>query len=73
MESSIVEFHQYFYIPEIQKLTFNLPHVSIIVMFHSVNTRQEAFKYRSYFQYVLFHWDYEERIVAIFAHLIQSE
>ena len=62
MESSIVDFHQYFYIPEIQKLTFNLRHVSIVVMHHSGNTLQEAFKYRSDFQYVLFHWDYEECI-----------
>ena len=30
IESSILEFYQYFYIPDIHKLSFHLPHVRIL-------------------------------------------
>ena len=73
MESPIVDFNQELYIPAIQKLSFNLPHVSIIGKRHCVNTLQELFKRRSNFQYVLCHRDYAERVVVRFAHQIQFE
>ena len=73
MDSSIVDFCQYFYIYEIKKLSFNLPHVRIIETHHCVNTRQEAFKCRSVFQYVLRRRDYEEYVVSRFVHQIQSK
>ena len=70
MESSIVEFHQDFFITEIKSLAFHLSHVRIIGMHHCGNTRQEAFKHRSYIRYVLCRHDYSGRVVAIFAHQI---
>ena len=73
MESSIVDFHQDFYIPAIQELAFHLPHVIIFGTYHCGNTRREAFTCRSAFQYVLFHHDYAEGEVSRFAHQIQSE
>ena len=73
MESSIVEFHQDFYIPEIKKLAFHLPHVCIIGTHKCSNTCKEAFDHSSYFQEVFCHRDDEERVVAIFSHQIQYE
>ena len=72
MESSIVEFHQDFYIHAIYNFEYHLPYVRIIGTHHCGNTRQEAFKRSSVFQYVLFHHDYAERVVASFSHQIQS-
>ena len=40
MKSSIVDFHRDFYIPEIQKLVFQLPHVHIIGTHHCGNMRR---------------------------------
>ena len=73
MDSSIVDFRQYFYIYEIKKLSFHPPHVRIIGTHHCVNTRQEAFKCRSVLKYVLRRRDYEEYVVSIFVHQIQSK
>ena len=73
MESSIVEFHQVFYIPAIQKLAFHLPHLCIIGTNHCGNTYQEAFDRRSEFQDVLCCSDYSERVVSIFSQQIQYE
>ena len=67
MESSIVDFHQYLYIPEIRKFVFCLPHVLILGTHHCGNIRQEAFKCCSYFQYVLWHRYYAESIFSSFA------
>ena len=43
METSILDFHQRFYIPEIQKFSLNLPHIHILGTHHCGNTRQEEF------------------------------
>ena len=73
MESSIVDFHQDLYIPEIQKLSFHLPYVRILVTHHCGNTRQEVFNCCSYFHDVLWHWYYEDCVVDSISHQIQSE
>ena len=73
METTISNFHTSFYIPEIQKLAFHITHVQILVMNHCGESRQTAFKRREYFQDLLCRRDYAERVVAIFAHQIQSE
>ena len=72
IESSVVEFHQQFYINAIQKLVFHLPHVQIIVTYHWGNTWREAFKRSPAYQYVLCHQYYAEPVVDIFVHQIQS-
>ena len=68
-----MDFNQEFYIPEIQKLAFYLPHVCILGMRHCGNMRREAFKRRSDLQDVLCRRDYAESVVARFAYQIQSE
>ena len=73
MESSIVKFHQEFYITTIQKLVFNLPHVRILGTYHHGNTWQEEFKKFSSLQDVLFRPDYAEPVVSRFAHLNKNE
>ena len=73
MEKSIADSHTSFYIPEIQKLSFIRPHVRILGTNHCGNTRHKAFKRRSANQDVLCCSDYSERVVASFAHQIQSE
>ena len=73
MESSIVEFNQDFYIPEIQKLAFHLPYVRILGMHHCGNKRQEKFMRCFDFQDMLWCRDYAEHLVAIFSYQIQSE
>ena len=45
VETSIVEFRQQLYIPEIQKLAFHLPHVHILLTNIGGNTPQEAFNH----------------------------
>ena len=71
VESSIVDFCQDFYIPEIHKLAFHLPYVRILITNQFGNTLQDAFKRRSDFQDVLCRCDYAELVVAIFSHQIQ--
>ena len=73
MESSIVDFHQDFYITKIHKPVFHLPHAFIIETDHCGNTHLVEFKRCSDFQDVLCHSDYAERVAAIFSHQIQSE
>ena len=73
MESSIVDFHWDLYIPAIQKLALNLPHIHIIGTHHCGNTRWEELKCHSAFQNVLCCCDYSERVLSRFAHQIQSE
>ena len=73
METAIYNFHTSFYITEIQKLAFHLPHVHIMGSNHcSVSCRTE-FKRRKSFQTVLCRRDYSEMAVARFIHQIQSE
>ena len=72
METYIDYFHTSLYILEIQKIVFHLPHVRILGTNHSGNTRHEAFKRRRENQYMLCFRGYSERLVASFAHQIQS-
>ena len=71
--TTISDFHTSFYIPSIQKLTFHLPHVHILGTNHCDAMQRTAYKRRELFQDVLCRHDYTERVVAIFAHQIQSE
>ena len=72
METTISNFDTSFYIPEIQKLAFHIPHVQIIVINCCVESLRTAFKRRESFQDVLCRRDYDEREVDIFPHQIQS-
>ena len=73
METKISDFHTRFYIPDIQKLAFYLPHVHILGINHCGEMRCKAFKRRELFQNILCCRDYAERAVAIFANKLQSE
>ena len=73
METNISIFHTSFYIPEIQKLAFHIPHVQILGTNHCGDSRQTTFKSRESFQDVLCCRDYADMVVASFAHQIQSE
>ena len=68
-----MDFRQRLYIPSINRLALNLPHIHIIVTRHCGNTCLEVFKSRAYYQDVLCHRDYIERVVANFSHQIKSE
>ena len=72
-ETKISDFHTSFYIQSIQKLAFHLPHVRILGTNHCGAMRRKAFKRREIFQDLLCSRDYAERLVASFAHQIQSE
>ena len=71
METNVYNFHTSFYIPEIQKLEFHIPHVQIVGTNHSGDSRQTSFKRRESFQDVLYRRDYAERVVASFSNKIQ--
>ena len=73
MENFSSDFHTSFYIPAIQKLDFHLPHVRILVTNHCGEMRRTDLKRCELFQDVLCRRDYSERVVARFAHQIQSE
>ena len=73
METYIADFRTSFYIPEIQKLSFHLPHVRIRGDNHCGKTPCETFKRCSENKDVLCCCDYTKRVVASFAHQIQSE
>ena len=66
METTISNFHTSFFIPEIQKLAFHIPHVQILGTNHCGDSLRTAFKLRESFQDVLCCRDYDERIVAGF-------
>ena len=72
METTISDFHTSFYIPDIQKLYFHLPHVRILGTNHYGEMRRTAFKRRELFQDVICRCDYARRVVASFAHQVQS-
>ena len=72
METTIYNFHISFYIPEIQKLVFQTSHVQILDTNHCGDSCPTVFKLRESFQYVLCCRDYAKRVVASFAHQIQS-
>ena len=69
-ETTISNFHTCFYIPEIQKLEFHIPHVQILGTNHCGDSRQTDFKRRESFQDVLCCRDCADRVVASFAHII---
>ena len=50
METTISDFHKSFYIPDIQKLGFHLPHVRILGTNHCGEMRRTAFKRREFFK-----------------------
>ena len=66
METTISKFHTSFYILDIQKLTFHLPHVQILGTNHWGDSRQTAFKRRKSFQDIICRRDYAMRVVASF-------
>ena len=73
METTISDFHTNFYIPDIPKLAFHLPHVRILGTNHCGEMQRTAFKRHELFQDVLFHRDYAERLVSSFYNQIQLE
>ena len=73
IDTTISDFHTSFYIPTIQKLVFHLPHMRILGTNHCGAMRCTAFKRREILQYILCRRDCDERVVASFAHKIQSE
>ena len=72
METSISDVHTSLYIPEVQNISFNLPHVRIRGTNYCGHTRRLSFKRRSSKQDVLCRCDYSKRVVASFEHQIQS-
>ena len=72
METNISDSYTSFYIPAIQKLAFCLPNVHILGTNNCGAIRCTAFKRRELFQDVLCCRGYDERVVASFAHQIQS-
>ena len=73
METKIFDFHTSFYIPDIPKLAFHLPHVRILGTNHCGEMRRTAFKRHELFQDVLCSRDYSEVLVASFNNQIKSE
>ena len=73
METTISDFHTIFYIPAVQNLALNLPHVRILGTNHCGEMQRIAFKRCELFQDVLFRSDNADRVVASFSHQIQSE
>ena len=73
MDTTIYDLHTSFYIPAIKRLDFHLSHVRIIGTNHCGELQRTDFKRRELFQYVICRCDYAERVVAGFAHKIQSQ
>ena len=73
METTISNFHTSFFIPEIHKLAFHIPHVQILGTNHCGDSRRTAFKRCKSFQDVLCRRGYDEMVVSSFANQIQSE
>ena len=73
METTIYNFHTSFYIPEIQKLAFHIPHVQIVGTNHCGDSHRIVFKRHKSFQDMLCRRYYDERVVANFPHQIQSK
>ena len=73
METTIADFYTSFYLPAIQTLAFNIPHVRILGTNHCGEIRRTALKRHEVYQDVLCNHDYAERVVASFANQIQSE
>ena len=73
MDTSIADFFTSFYIPEIQKIAFHLPHMLILGTHYYSNTFREAFKCCRVFKNVLCSHDYSNRLVSSFSRPIQFE
>ena len=71
METTISDFRTSLYIPVIQKLAFNLPHVCILGTNNCGEIQCTAFKICGLFQYVLCRRDYAERVISRFSNQIQ--
>ena len=71
-ETTISDFNTSLYITDIQRLALHLTYVRILGTNHCGKMRRTAFKRRELFQDVLYRCDYAERVVASFAHQIQS-
>ena len=65
METTISNCHKSFYIPEIQKLEFYIPHLQILGISHCGDSFQAEFKRWKSFQGVLCRRDYAERVVLL--------
>ena len=76
LETSIKEFYEKVNIPEIQKMAFILPNVHILGTHHygekSVIHLNVVEICMMFYADVLCPLDYEERLVSIFSHQIQS-
>ena len=68
MQTTMYYFQSIFYIPEIQKLDFPIPHVKVLGTNHCVDSRLNTFKCQKQFKYVLCRRDYSERVVDILPH-----
>ena len=73
MEKTFSNFHTSFFITDIHKLAFHIPHVQIMGTNHCGDSCQTVFKRHKSFQYVLCRLDYANMLVASFANQIQSE
>ena len=62
----LYKFHEKFYIPVIQKLEFNLPHVRILGTYHCGKERRESFNLQGELWNILCQLDYTELVVSIF-------
>ena len=63
METTLSELYTSFFIPDIQKFAFHLPHVRIIGTRHCGEMRRTAFKRRESFQDFLCRRDYSQRVL----------
>ena len=71
MEKTISNFHTSFYIPAIQKLAFKISHVKKLSTNRCGDSLRNSFKPRESFKDVLCCRDYDEKVVASFAHLLK--
>ena len=67
VETSFSNFNTSFFIPEIHKVVFHIPHVQLMGKNHCGDSCQTVFKRRESFQDVLCRRDYAGRVVASFA------
>ena len=72
METTISNSCTSIFIPEIQKLEFNIQYIPVLGMNHFGDSRLTTFKRRESSQYFLCRRDYADRVVASFSHQIQS-
>ena len=71
LETSLPEFHEKFYITEMQKLELCLPRVYILGTHNCVKELREKFKCRGNLHDVLCWSEYSEWVVSVFSFLIQ--